>query len=53
MPWFNLRDMSDEDLIAIHRYLRHLGPAGERVPAYLPPGQEPPLPFVALMLPKQ
>jgi mono/diheme cytochrome c family protein len=53
MPWFNLRDMSDEDLVAIHRYLRHLGPAGERVPAYLPPGQEPPLPYVALMLPRQ
>ena len=53
MPWFNLRDMSDADVIAIYRYLRHLGPAGERGPAALPPGQEPPLPYVAWVLPKR
>jgi mono/diheme cytochrome c family protein len=53
MPWFNLRDMSDADVIAIYRYLRHLGPEGERGPAALPPGQEPPLPYVSWVLPKR
>lgn len=41
MPWFNLADMTDADLRAIHRYVRSLGAAGEPVPAYVPPGQEP------------
>ena len=44
MPWFALRDMTDEDLAAIYRYLRHMGPAGDKAPAALPPGQEPPEP---------
>ena len=39
MPWFNLRDMTDEDLLAIYRYVRLLGPAGEPAPAFAPPGQ--------------
>jgi hypothetical protein len=46
MPWFNLRDMRDADVKAIFAYLKHLGPAGEPAPAYLPPGQEPNGPFV-------
>ncbi|MBK4738440.1 cytochrome C [Noviherbaspirillum sp. DKR-6] len=41
MPWFALRDMSDEDLVSLHRFIRTLGPAGEPAPAYLPPGVEP------------
>lgn len=44
MPWFNLRDMSEEDLRAIYRYLKHIGPAGQPAPAALPPGEEPPEP---------
>ncbi len=39
MPWFALRDMTREDLRAIYRYIRHLGPAGKPAPAYVPPGQ--------------
>ena len=46
MPWFALRDMSDADLRAIYRYIRHLGPSGQPAPAYVPPGQEPKAPFV-------
>jgi mono/diheme cytochrome c family protein len=38
MPWFNLRDMDDGDLVAIYRYLRALGPAGEPAPAAAAPG---------------
>jgi hypothetical protein len=51
MPWFNLRDMSDRDLRAIYRYLKSLGPAGAAVPGYVPPGKEPPPPFVQFPAP--
>jgi mono/diheme cytochrome c family protein len=51
MPWFNLRRMSDEDLAAIYRYLRHAGPSGKPAPAALPPGQEPKGPFVTFPAP--
>lgn len=40
MPWFALRDMSDEDLTAIYSYIRSLGPAGEEAPSFVPPGQD-------------
>lgn len=53
MPWFNLRDMTDADLGAIHRYLRHLGPAGEPAPAYVPPGRAPAAAVVSFPLPPQ
>jgi mono/diheme cytochrome c family protein len=38
MPWFNLRDMSDQDLRAMYSYIRELGPKGERAPAAAAPG---------------
>ena len=46
MPWFTLRDMTDEDLRAIYQFVRSLGPSSESVPAFVPPGQEPPPPYV-------
>ncbi len=42
MPWFNLNDMNEQDLRAIYRYVRYLGPGGKPAPAYVPPDQEPP-----------
>ena len=39
MPWFALRDMSDEDLNAIYDFIRSLGPAGEPAPRYAQPGE--------------
>lgn len=47
MPWFALHDMAEADLRAIYRYVRHLGPAGEPAPAYLPPGQAAKGPVIA------
>jgi hypothetical protein len=41
MPWFNLNEMEESDLRAIHRFVRSLGAAGEPAPAYLPPGVKP------------
>ena len=46
MPWFNVRDMTDDDVKAIYAYLKHLWPGGKPAPAYLPPGQEPKGPFI-------
>jgi mono/diheme cytochrome c family protein len=39
MPWFALRDMTDDDLLAIYHYARSLGAAGKHAPSYVPPGQ--------------
>ncbi len=46
MPWFNVRVMSDGDLVAIHAYVRSLGSAGQPAPAYVPPGETPKGPVV-------
>jgi len=46
MPWFSLRDMTDDDLRAIHRYVRSLGVAGAAAPAYVPPTAEPRMPYI-------
>lgn len=51
MPDFAVRDMTEEDRRALYRFIRGLGPAGQPAPAALPPGQTPPLPHMALMLP--
>lgn len=51
MPWFNLNQMTDNDLRAIHRYVRSLGPAGEAAPAYVPPTQEPKPPYITFPAP--
>jgi len=46
MPWFNLRAMTDRDVKAIYAYLKHLGPAGQPAPQYVPPDKTPGGPFV-------
>lgn len=46
MPWMNLARMNDTDLRALYRFIRSLGPAGERAPAPLPPGVEPATPYI-------
>lgn len=45
MPSFNLHVMTQDDLRAIYRYIRHAGPAGAPAPAYLPPDKEPKPPY--------
>lgn len=37
MPWFNYREMTDEDLAAVFAYLRTLKPIRNEVPQPLPP----------------
>ena len=48
MPWYTLRDMKEADVRAIYRYIRKLGPKGEAVPAYVPPGQKAVAPYFVL-----
>jgi hypothetical protein len=43
--------MSEGDVKVIYRYLRHMGPAGEPAPAYVPPDNEPAPPFVQFPAP--
>lgn len=51
MPWFSLHAMTEQDLRALYRFVRALGPAGDPAPAYLPPGQAPTGPAVTFPLP--
>lgn len=46
MPWFALRDLSDEDLAAIYHFIRSLGPKGVPEPAYVAPGAVMTTPYI-------
>jgi mono/diheme cytochrome c family protein len=48
MPWFNLRDMSDRDVRAIYRWLRHMGPRESHRPTW--PDKTPPQPYVQFLM---
>ncbi|MDE3020199.1 MAG: cytochrome C, partial [Nitrospirota bacterium] len=53
MPWFTLRGVHERDLRAMYRFIKHLGPAGEPAPSYLPTDQQPPQPYVQFPAPPQ
>lgn len=53
MPSLVLRAMSEQDLRAIYRFVRALGPAGEAAPAYLPPDQQAVGPVVRFPMPEE
>lgn len=46
MPWFSLRDMTDDDLRAVYAYIRQLGPKGQPAPAFAAPGQAVSTPYI-------
>lgn len=46
MPWFALRDMSDEDLLAIYDFVRSLGISGEATPAPVAPNTAVDTPYI-------
>lgn len=46
MPWFNLRDMNDDDLRAMYHFIRSLGPRGERAPRPVAPNGTVTTPFI-------
>ena len=51
MPWFNLNQVSENDLRAMYQFIRSLGESGEPAPAYVPPDQEPPPPYATFPAP--
>jgi mono/diheme cytochrome c family protein len=53
MPWFALRDMTEQDLRAIYQFIRSLGPAGEVAPAYVPPEKVSQPPYIQFPAPSQ
>ena len=46
MPWFSLRDMSDDDLRSLYRFVRSLGARGQRMPAPLSPSANVGTPYI-------
>ncbi|MBK8907668.1 MAG: cytochrome C [Rhodospirillales bacterium] len=48
MPWFNLRQMQEQDLRDIYRYVRHLGGAGKPAPAAVDPDEEPTTAYILM-----
>jgi mono/diheme cytochrome c family protein len=51
MPWFALRDMTEQDLRSLYQFVRSLGPGGGPSPAYVPPEREPSTPYVQFPAP--
>ena len=45
MPWWSLHETSEQDLRAMYRYIRHLGPAGKPAPPFVPSDKDPPPPY--------
>jgi len=51
MPFFNLHAMDESDIRSFDRYIVSLGGAGDRMPEYVPPGQEPKTPCIVIAPP--
>ncbi len=45
MPWWSLRDTTEQALRAMYKYIKHLGPAGQPAPGFVPPDKEPAPPY--------
>ena len=48
MPWPSLHAMTDEDLTAVHAYIRSLPLTGTVMPPALPPGRRPLTPYLVM-----
>ena len=46
MPWWSTAATTREDLAAMYRFIKQLGPAGEPARAFIPPGQDAPPPVI-------
>ena len=49
MPWFNLRAFTEDDLRAMHRYIRSLPGDDRTVPDYVPPDRQPTTPHIVMV----
>lgn len=54
MPWYAMNAMTKEDLRAMYRFIKSLGPSQNKVPAGLPPGEVPQGPYMdmTVVMPK-
>lgn len=46
MPWPSVNAMTEQDARAVYRFIKSLGPKGERMPLALGPGDEPQGPYL-------
>jgi mono/diheme cytochrome c family protein len=51
MPFWSTAATTPQDLRAMYRYIKQLGPAGEPAGEYLPPDREPKPPFIQYPMP--
>lgn len=51
MPAYIFNQMTESDVRSIYRFVRQLQPLGEQVPEFVPPGVEPPQPYVQFPMP--
>ena len=45
MPWWSLHETTEQDLRAMYKFIRHLGPAGQPAKPFVPADQEPEKPY--------
>lgn len=45
MPWWSLNATTEQDLRAMYKYIKNLGPAGEAAKPFVPPDKEPGRPY--------
>ena len=45
MPWWSIRDMNDDDLRMMYRYIKSLSPLGSAAPNFLPSDKQPSPPY--------
>lgn len=50
MPWYAVNAMKKEDLRAMYRFIKSLGPSQNKVPHGLPPGEVPKGPYMDMTL---
>lgn len=48
MPWMSTNHLHERDARAIYAFIEGLGPAGKRMPARVPPGEEPKGPYISM-----
>jgi mono/diheme cytochrome c family protein len=53
MPWYNVRQLSDNEMRSLYEYIKSLGEPGDPVPDYVPPDQKPRTPYILEAPPQQ
>jgi mono/diheme cytochrome c family protein len=51
MPFYNVHAMDEGDIRSLYQYIVSLGDAGQPVPQYVPPGEEPQTPYIVIAPP--